>query len=643
MHGTKGNKLSAATLQMQTLPGAFRQPACRQARQFAHTPLHVSHANQRSNNKRNGEDPSPAAAVNTLSLLELLLTQPKLDTDTASETSLLVDDTSAMPDSSLADAHLTTPGISHQLPTPSDIWTQTWQPVEPSSPVHAKQAQAAAASQLQMPVALPSLRFWRQQQQQQQLPGHSSQKARDKSVLQQHEKGLAAATMMRNAQMQLQGIEPAARLQLMALCMASLEDLTESLKGVSIRLTKQEWIQVCPAVLAVCSVQAGTSWLGYCPRELLHQARQVVSHLSRVSDSSTSYSVAHSHLRLALQSAAATSPLPAFEIPSEASQATAMQSTVDAASSSQQDSASYEVTAANSSNSAWQSAEENVVLHATVLRHMCQHSSDESSQSQPGADTDNPSSSTGHAQTQLAYPKGSHRSTTQSLRSTAHQTIAGKSKPVNSLPSQNTARQQRELAALQVTLQSAPAVLQDMASHAAEAVAMCYLAEARSGLSGGSPGEDWWPLHLHPQLRSTRGLERFRNQVSLNRLVHHNFHSVANIYEDKHQLCGFGARAELLQRNVHARRVKELESLKGWKYIVSLLLEAGDIALPIFKNCMARVSAAISWLLVTLIGRALGLIYRGVKQSLVPQRQKQRKGQTASTDTGPQAWMPKLS
>ena len=33
-------------------------------------------------------------------------------------------------------------------------------------------------------------------------------------------------------------------------------------------------------------------------------------------------------------------------------------------------------------------------------------------------------------------------------------------------------------------LQSAPAVLQDMASHAAEAVAVCYLAEVRSGLSG---------------------------------------------------------------------------------------------------------------------------------------------------------------
>lgn len=65
--------------------------------------------------------------------------------------------------------------------------------------------------------------------------------------------------------------------------------------------------------------------------------------------------------------------------------------------------------------------------------------------------------------------------------------IAGKNKPVNSLPSQRSARQQRELGALQLTLQSAPAVLQDMACHAAEAVAVCYLAEARSGLSGEHP------------------------------------------------------------------------------------------------------------------------------------------------------------
>ena len=85
---------------------------------------------------------------------------------------------------------------------------------------------------------------------------------------------------------------------------------------------------------------------------------------------------------------------------------------------------------------------------------------------------------------QLEHPSSSHWSATQPLRSTAHQIIAGRSKPVNGLPSQTSARRQRELAALQLMLQSAPAVLQDMASHAAEAVAVCYLAEVRSGLSG---------------------------------------------------------------------------------------------------------------------------------------------------------------
>ena len=31
---------------------------------------------------------------------------------------------------------------------------------------------------------------------------------------------------------------------------------------------------------------------------------------------------------------------------------------------------------------------------------------------------------------------------------------------------------------------------------------------------GVSEGEEWWPVYLHPNLRSTRSLERFRNQVS---------------------------------------------------------------------------------------------------------------------------------
>lgn len=74
--------------------------------------------------------------------------------------------------------------------------------------------------------------------------------------------------------------------------------------------------------------------------------------------------------------------------------------------------------------------------------------------------------------------------------------------------------------------------------------------------------------------------------------------------------------------------VQELEALTGGRYFLSFMLEAGDILLPLVKSCMARVSAAVSWLLVKLIGRALGLIYRGVKQSLTPQNKPKIKQQS---------------
>ena len=45
-------------------------------------------------------------------------------------------------------------------------------------------------------------------------------------------------------------------------------------------MSVQEWVQLCPVLLAVCSVQAGQGWLGYCPEELLQQARQVIHRLA---------------------------------------------------------------------------------------------------------------------------------------------------------------------------------------------------------------------------------------------------------------------------------------------------------------------------------------------------------------------------
>lgn len=46
----------------------------------------------------------------------------------------------------------------------------------------------------------------------------------------------------------------------------------------------------------------------------------------------------------------------------------------------------------------------------------------------------------------------------------------------------------------------------------------------------------------------------------------------------------------------------------------SLLLEAADLLAPVLRTLWCQLSAAASWLLVQLVGRAVALVRRGVRQ-----------------------------
>uniref|UniRef100_A0A0A9CXF5 Uncharacterized protein n=1 Tax=Arundo donax TaxID=35708 RepID=A0A0A9CXF5_ARUDO len=65
-----------------------------------------------------------------------------------------------------------------------------------------------------------------------------------------------------------------------------------------------------------------------------------------------------------------------------------------------------------------------------------------------------------------------------------------------------------------------------------------------------------------------------------------------------------------------ARRVKELRALTGWRYCFSLFLEFSDIAMPFVRAAVSKVSSAVSYFWVSMIGRSLGLIFSGIRQSL---------------------------
>ena len=92
---------------------------------------------------------------------------------------------------------------------------------------------------------------------------------------------------------------------------------------------------------------------------------------------------------------------------------------------------------------------------------------------------------------QAQHQIGAQQPLRQNLRRTAHQILKGKDSLHKDRTLLASAKQQQQAAARQLMLQSAPCIVQDMAAHIAEAVAVSYLAEARSGLTGRKPSDDF--------------------------------------------------------------------------------------------------------------------------------------------------------
>ncbi|XP_015689656.1 uncharacterized protein LOC102706720 isoform X3 [Oryza brachyantha] len=146
---------------------------------------------------------------------------------------------------------------------------------------------------------------------------------------------------------------------------------------------------------------------------------------------------------------------------------------------------------------------------------------------------------------------------------------------------------------------------------------------------------------------STRELQKLRNEVAINGWLHQYVESVVSMYEDRFELyvlsrkvcektvdnqaevtnwwrLGFGNPSTItLMDYIHissfslpVRRTKELRALAGWRYYFSLFLEMSDIALPFVRAVVTKVSAAVSYFWVSMIGRSLGLIFSGIRQSL---------------------------
>mmetsp|Transcript_655 Transcript_655/g.2563 ORF Transcript_655/g.2563 Transcript_655/m.2563 type:complete len:474 (-) Transcript_655:1887-3308(-) len=173
-------------------------------------------------------------------------------------------------------------------------------------------------------------------------------------------------------------------------------------------------------------------------------------------------------------------------------------------------------------------------------------------------------------------------------------------------------------------------VLQDIVLNIADSVAGAYVtcareATAKGAVNGGVVLEEETgaivripPFRdaLNVRLKSTRSLEKFRNETSIRSWLEKNYYDVLAMYEDWHKLWGVNENGELVTRKIHVCRQPELQEVKGLRLAVSMVIEVADVCLPIAKSALNNCSRVASWLLVTLIGRSLGLVYRGIKESM---------------------------
>jgi hypothetical protein len=172
-------------------------------------------------------------------------------------------------------------------------------------------------------------------------------------------------------------------------------------------------------------------------------------------------------------------------------------------------------------------------------------------------------------------------------------------------------------------------VLEDATVRVAEAVASAYLSRAVAKKAGAAKAARTaavaavsaasvvrHALALQPRLKSTRALEKFRNEVKLAAWMNANYGDVVAMYEDWHSLMGVDAAGNVVTRKISVCRHSELARVTGARMLMSMFLEFSDVVVPVARAALNNVKNFTSWLLVTLIGRSLGLVYRGIKESM---------------------------
>jgi hypothetical protein len=120
---------------------------------------------------------------------------------------------------------------------------------------------------------------------------------------------------------------------------------------------------------------------------------------------------------------------------------------------------------------------------------------------------------------------------------------------------------------------------------------------------------------LRPELLSTRNLERLRNQLNAQQRWNSWVERPVQLYESRRQLFRLEAGA-IRRADLTEPRDRELRQL-GWpQQLVTLSLEARDALAPQLQSLVKAFGDLVVVVLTRVIGRAIGLVGRGIAQGM---------------------------
>ena len=129
---------------------------------------------------------------------------------------------------------------------------------------------------------------------------------------------------------------------------------------------------------------------------------------------------------------------------------------------------------------------------------------------------------------------------------------------------------------------------------------------------------DWPELRtfiINPELQSTRGFERFRNNINNYNRWHNNIDMPIYLYESKREYID-------VIDNIFVRyfknenREKDLKNLEWFQKQVTLLVEIRDALAPQLEIALKYIGNIFVTILTKIVGKSIGLIGKGILQGL---------------------------